>query len=99
MKHRAERKLRASILKDQGNEKSENKDDLDTEIDGKVEKLMVKEGKLWKCKHCGKISNRANITRHCEIHLTGYSFPCPNCDHKTTNRVAMKEHIRQKHGK
>ena len=81
------------------NDGKENKAGLDKEIDEKVGKLMEKDGKLWKCKQCEKTSNRANITTHCEIHLTGYSFPCPNCDHKTTNRVAMKEHIRQKHGK
>ena len=97
LKHRAERKLKASILKDQSNEKRENKNDLDKEIDGKVEKLMVKEGKLWKCKHCDKISSRANITRHCEIHLTGYTFHCHLCPHKTTNRVALKEHVPIKH--
>ena len=111
-KHRGEgeRNLRASILGNQMDEELElrgrlqndekrKKTDLDKEINEKVGKLMEKEGKLWKCKQCDKTSNKTNITRHCEIHLTGYSFPCPTCDHKTTNRVAMKEHIRQKHGK
>ena len=99
--HRGEHKQRASILKNQREAEKKairSKEELDKEIDEKVVNMMEKdEGQLWKCKQCDKISNRANLKRHCEIHLIGYSFPCQMCSHKTTNRIAMKEHVRIKH--
>ena len=94
-KHRDEGKLRASIVE---NKKKQKENDLDKEIDEKVGMLIEKDGKLWKCKQCDKIvTKREYIKKHCEIHLTGYSHPCQFCGHKTTNRVAMKQHVRDKH--
>merc|ERR1719219_2615845 len=44
-KRNAEEEVRESL----DNKKKESKDDLDKEIDEKVEKLMEKDGQLWKC--------------------------------------------------
>ena len=82
----------------QNQKQGRSRDDLDKEIDEKVKRLMVKdEGNLWKCRECSKTGLRYGIARHAETHLTGYIHFCPVCDHKTTNRDALKTHLRVKH--
>ena len=74
-------------------------DARDSEIDAKVDKMVISLKGGFKCFLCGKqYSRRHHVASHCESHLS-YSHKCPQpqCSAKFKTRVTLKIHLAQKH--
>ena len=72
---------------------------MDSDVDAQIEKFLLRatdsEGKSgWQCVKCNKYSKtKANLKKHVEIHLEGFSFPCEYCDKDFKTRNSLNHHI------
>lgn len=49
------------------------------------------------CKHCARtFATKASLKQHLPKHEPKM-YKCPKCDHRTSWRVALKEHYRTQH--
>ena len=63
-----------------------------------VEKFLIQEGELWKCKQCNKTGKqRIQIRLHAEEHITGLSFQCLFCEKEFNTRKTLSTHKRNIH--
>ena len=71
-------------------EKFENIEELDIEIEKRLEKQA--DGK-WMCLTCGRIyKNKGHLKEHVETHIDGLKFPCQNCDKILRSRNNLRSH-------
>ena len=71
-------------------EKFENIEELDIEIEKRLEKQA--DGK-WMCLTCGRIyKNKGHLKEHVETHIDGLKFPCQNCDKVLRSRNTLRSH-------
>merc|ERR1712179_684126 len=53
---------------------------------------------VWKCKVCGRTSNRcSNIKEHAQLHIEGISHFCHICNKSFPNRPSLRNHIKGIH--
>ena len=71
-------------------EKFENIEELDIEIEKRLEKQA--DGK-WMCLTCGRIDkSKCHLKEHVETHIDGLKFPCQNCDKILRTRNNLRTH-------
>jgi len=69
-----------------------------TELDFQIELMLEKNEGIWKCKVCGKMTNKkANLRMHAETHIEGGVHTCHICDKVTTARHKLQTHIHNFH--
>jgi len=72
--------------------------DENLDLEAKIDALTTKEDGVWVCIQCGKHDrSRFHLRRHAEIHVGGFTHPCPNCSKAFTTRANLKGHILNKH--
>ena len=63
-----------------------------------TEELIMKDGELWVCKHCGKTAKtKSSIGLHAEVHIEGFSFDCQLCDKTFRSRNSLANHKSLRH--
>ena len=68
-----------------------------SEIDTKIDKMVMTSKKGFTCFLCGKkYERRCHIVSHCETHLN-YTHKCPLCSEEFKTRFSVKNHIAKKH--
>ena len=77
----------------------ENLKHLNYEADIQAESFMEKsmdskDRTMWQCKECNKLSrNKGNLKKHVEIHMSGLSYSCRNCDKTFKTRNLLSVHM------
>ena len=74
----------------------ENNDNVD--VRKKRRELILKNNDgSQQCKVCSKVStNKSNMSKHVELHLTGISYDCKDCGKSFKNRSALYYHQHKK---
>merc|ERR1712086_136537 len=69
------------------------------EISERMERVTDAEGLImWKCTECGKMMKKKDkLKNHVEIHLTGFSHACVNCDKVHKTRASLSTHMSTAH--
>ena len=68
----------------------------ETEINLKINELLLKENGMLCCTVCGKTgTDIRNIKRHIETHIEGLSYPCQMCGKQFRSRNAFNCHKSQ----
>jgi len=76
--------------------KTEN--ELDDDIEAKLDALTEKRDGMWRCIECGKTDKQKfHLRRHAEIHLEGISHKCPACEKTFKTRANVKQHFNLQH--
>ena len=64
-----------------------------TELDQKIQELIIVKGGTFTCSLCGKTaSTKHNLGKHVETHIEGLSFPCQQCDRSFRSRNTLQKH-------
>ena len=64
-----------------------------TELDQKIQELIIVKGGTFTCSLCGKTaSTKQNLGKHVETHIEGLSFPCQQCDRSFRSRNTLQKH-------
>jgi len=91
-------------LEPSGGENEENGETLLNtsliEYDEKVAELMLKTESGWKCRECPyekSSSGRGHMREHVEMHITGFSLSCQNCDKTFSQKRKIRHHQRKHH--
>jgi hypothetical protein len=97
------KKTKKSISTTNMNSPSQNSKPVESdnnlaELEEKLDAITEKREEGWVCLECGKISKgKAQIRRHSEIHLSGFSHQCPTCSKTFNARVNLRNHILLQH--
>ena len=68
------------------------------ELGLQINEMIEKNEGVWRCKICGKATNKnSNIREHAERHMKGIFSACQNCSKTFTNRPSLKKHISRFH--
>ena len=66
-----------------------------SEVEGKFEELIVKEGNLFRCTMCDRtMTHKGSMKRHLETHLTGLNYNCQLCDQTFRSSMSLSNHKR-----
>merc|ERR1712142_177149 len=70
------------------------------DLENQLEELIEKSGVNWKCRICGKTSNKKQIIkRHSEIHVEGIIHTCIVCKKPFSTKNALTTHMINIHSK